>query len=60
MEHRGAAGSCVVTTHALERARQLSDRIVMLVRGRIAFERDTAGLEPAELLELFDPSARGK
>ncbi len=43
-EHTEQGGTTLFTTHQLERALQLCDRVVMLANGRIAYEQEAATL----------------
>ncbi|GAC1382233.1 MAG: ABC transporter ATP-binding protein [Ktedonobacteraceae bacterium] len=51
-EHTSYGGTVFFTTHQFERALQLSDTIVILNKGRIAFQQKTISLELAQLQEL--------
>lgn len=44
-EHTEAGGTTLFTTHALERALKLSNSIVMLSGGRVAYQKETTTLE---------------
>jgi heme exporter protein A len=48
----------VLTTHSLERGLELSDRVVILTRGKVAYECATSGLDLKCLREAYD-SATG-
>jgi len=52
-EHTQLAGCTFFTTHQLQRALQLSDRILILVAGRIAFEGMTATLDLETLRHIY-------
>ncbi len=43
----------VLTTHLLDQALEMGDRIAILCRGRIAWEGKRAGLQAAELREIY-------
>ena len=44
----------IVITHSLERGLELSDRVIILVRGRIAFDGPTSGLDLDSLRDLYN------
>jgi heme exporter protein A len=44
-EHTQRGGSILFTTHQLERALQLADSVVILGRGRVAYQAETAQLD---------------
>jgi heme ABC exporter ATP-binding subunit CcmA len=44
-EHSAQGGTVLFTTHQLERALKLGDSLVMLGKGRVVFQAQTAGLE---------------
>lgn len=44
-EHTGTGGTALFTTHSLERALSLADRVVMLNHGRVAYQQETQALE---------------
>ncbi len=46
---RDAAPTVVLTTHSLERALVLADRVVVLAAGKVAYEAASAGLDVARL-----------
>jgi heme exporter protein A len=48
----------VLTTHSLERGLELSDRVVILTKGKVAYECATSGLDLKCLREAYD-SATG-
>lgn len=52
-EHSTQGGSIVFTTHQLERALQLSDRVVVLANRRVAFQEATQALNLAELQRVY-------
>ncbi len=52
-EHAQSGGSVLFTTHQLERALALGDRVVMLSRGHIVYERATSQLILAELQQRY-------
>ncbi len=52
-EHIAHGGSLLFTTHQLERAQSLSDHIVILSRGRVAYQQRTARLESGELRRRY-------
>jgi heme exporter protein A len=49
----GERPSIVLTTHNLERGLELSDRLLILARGRIVYERPTRALDLAGLREAY-------
>jgi len=49
----GGQRTVVLTTHNLERGLELSDRVLILSRGRVVFEKTTAGLDLAGLREAY-------
>jgi heme exporter protein A len=49
----GTRPSIVLTTHNLERGLELSDRLLILARGSIAYERPTRALDLAGLREAY-------
>jgi heme ABC exporter ATP-binding subunit CcmA len=52
-EHIQPGGSTLFTTHQLERALQLADRVLILGTGRIVFERATAKLDLDTLQHIY-------
>ncbi len=52
-EHRSRGGSSVFTTHQLERALTLSDSILIIRQGRIAFQQASASLTLADLQQAY-------
>ena len=52
-EHTQSAGCTFFTTHQLQRALQCSDRILILVAGRIAFEGVTTTLDLETLRHIY-------
>lgn len=57
-EHSLQGGSIVFTTHQLERALQLSDRVVVLGNRRIAYQEETKSLDLAALQQAYREAAR--
>ncbi len=57
-EHIAHGGSLLFTTHQLERAQSLSDSIVILGRGRVAYQQRTDKLEPGELRRRYQEVTR--
>jgi heme ABC exporter ATP-binding subunit CcmA len=57
-EHRTRGGSVIFTTHQLEQALALSDSIVMLRHGRIAYRQDGAALTMQDLQEAYGEAVR--
>jgi len=58
LEHNMQGGSIVFTTHQLERALQLSDRVVVLGNRRVAYQEATKSLELTELQRVYREVAR--
>ena len=54
-----AGRTVVLTTHNLLRALDNCDRVVILNRGKIAFESETAELEPETFPQVYDSIVRG-
>ena len=52
-EHSAQGGSILFTTHQLERALSLSDQIVIMAHGHIAYQRVTATLMLDELRQVY-------
>jgi heme exporter protein A len=52
-EHVEHGGTTLFTTHNLDRALKLSDRIGMLARGRVVYQRETGGLEPGGVRQAY-------
>ena len=52
-EHTQSGGCTLFTTHQLQRALQLSDRIVILVAGRIVFQHVTTTLDLETLRHIY-------
>jgi heme ABC exporter ATP-binding subunit CcmA len=57
-EHAQSGGGALFTTHQLERALALGDRVVLLSRGRIVYERATAQLTLPELQQRYQEVAQ--
>jgi heme ABC exporter ATP-binding subunit CcmA len=57
-EHRTRGGSVIFTTHQLEQALELSDRLVMLRHGRIAYRQESADLTLQALQEAYGEVVR--
>jgi len=57
-EHAQSGGGVLFTTHQLERALALGDRVVLLSRGRIVYERATAQLTLSELQQRYQEVAQ--
>lgn len=56
-EHIAQGGTALFTTHQPDRALQLSDSIVLLRGGRVAFQQQTAGLELHSLQLTYQEAA---
>jgi heme ABC exporter ATP-binding subunit CcmA len=52
-EHHERGGSIIFTTHNLERALRLSDRILIIAGGRVAYQHDTEKLTFDELQRAY-------
>lgn len=52
-EHRTRGGTLLFTTHDLERAPERSDRVAMLSRGRIVYQRESSGLEQGGMGQVY-------
>jgi heme exporter protein A len=52
-EHRARGGSVLFTTHQLERALELSDSIMMLKGGRVAFQQNRGAMELTTLQRTY-------
>jgi heme exporter protein A len=50
----------IMITHSLERGLELSDRVALLVKGRVAHETATAGLSVERLRELYNAHTGAK
>ena len=50
----------VLITHSLERGLEMSDRVVLLVKGRVAWQGPARGMDLKRLRELYDVHAGGK
>jgi len=57
-EHAQQGGSILFTTHQLERAMQQADRIVVLGRGRVAYQAETALLDLGTLRSAYQEVVR--
>ena len=57
-EHDMQGGSTIFSTHQLERALRLSDRIVILRNGRIAYQGETKTLELGDLQQVYKEVVR--
>lgn len=57
-EHAERGGSAIFTTHQLERALQLSNKIVILGKGRVTYQHDSASLTVAALQQIYNEMAR--
>ncbi len=53
-EHSAQGGSILFTTHQLERAILLSDQIVIIAGGRVAYQHETATLSLDELHQSYE------
>lgn len=53
-------GTVIMTTHDLSKGLMMADRLVFLIRGRIARQVDAAGLDEAGLKRMYDSLAAGQ
>ncbi len=58
LEHTRDGGAVLFTTHQLERALQWSDHIGLLSGGRMAYQRETRGLEPGSVRQAYQEALR--
>jgi heme exporter protein A len=58
LEHAEAGGTTLFTTHTLERALKLSDRIVLLSAGRIVYQKETMALELESVRRVYQEVLR--
>jgi heme exporter protein A len=56
-EHRTRGGSSIFTTHQLDRALALSDSIVMVRQGRVAYQQASASLSLSDLQRAYSEVA---
>ena len=52
-DHSAQGGSILFTTHQLERALALSDQVVIIASGRVAYQHVTADLTLDELRQAY-------
>ena len=57
-EHTAQGGCTLFTTHQLERALRISERIIILAAGRIVFQRPTAKLDLETLQRIYQEATR--
>lgn len=57
-EHIERGGTTLFTTHNLERALKLSDRIGMLGSGRVVYQQETGGLELGGVRQVYQEVLR--
>ncbi len=57
-EHIEGGGTTLFTTHNLERALRLSDRIGILSGGRVAYQQETGGLELGGVRQVYQEVLR--
>ncbi|MDQ6645345.1 MAG: heme ABC exporter ATP-binding protein CcmA [Chloroflexota bacterium] len=57
-EHSTQGGTVLFTTHQLERALKLGDSLVMLGKGRVVFQAQTAGLELNKMRQEYQEVLR--
>jgi heme ABC exporter ATP-binding subunit CcmA len=52
-EHRARGGTLLFTTHDLESAPGRSDRVALLSRGRVVYQRESAGLDQGGIRRVY-------
>lgn len=52
-EHRARGGTLLFTTHDLESAPERSDRVALLSRGRIVYQRESSGLSQGGIGQVY-------
>jgi heme ABC exporter ATP-binding subunit CcmA len=57
-EHTAGGGSTLFTTHQLERALALSDKIVLLAGGRVGYQAETKDLSLSALQQIYRGATR--
>ena len=57
-EHVERGGTTLFTTHNLDRALKLSDRIGMLAGGRVVYQQETGGLELGGVRQAYQEVIR--
>lgn len=57
-EHHAHGGTILFTTHDLAAAAQRSDRVVVLNRGRVAYQRETDSLEVEHIHQVYQEAVR--
>lgn len=57
-EHRERGGTLLFTTHDLGTAMQRSDRVAMLSKGRVAYQEETASMEPESIRQTYQEVIR--
>jgi len=57
-EHIEYGGCAIFTTHQLERALQLSDKIVILGGGRVVYQQETPAMTLASLQKVYSEVAK--
>lgn len=58
LEHTARGGTTLFTTHQLERALLLSDRVVVLAHGRIAYQQQTGELQVEGVRQAYQEVVR--
>ncbi len=57
-EHHARRGTLLFTTHDLEAAPGRSDRVALLSKGRVAYQRETASLEQEDMRRVYQEVTR--
>jgi len=57
-EHHARGGTLLFTTHDLEAAQGSSDCMVLLSKGRVVYQQETAGLEREEIRRVYQEATR--
>lgn len=57
-EHHARGGSIIFTTHNLERALRLSDRVIIIAGGRVAYQHATHDLPLSTLQQAYQEAVR--
>jgi len=57
-EHSDRGGTLLFTTHDLEAAIQRSERVVLLSNGRVAYQRETPGMDQEDIRQVYQEVAR--
>ncbi|HEX5416005.1 MAG TPA: ATP-binding cassette domain-containing protein, partial [Chloroflexota bacterium] len=57
-DDRGRPRTVILSSHSVERALALTDRVVVLWQGRVALDAPTAGLDPREVARAIRGDGR--